>query len=81
MPSQRERQLPALGITALVYGSVTILDKADDVDLRMTQIGRWMVNAVSTMLATTASKPANCSRRIGNKQVSASVQIRWRNLV
>lgn len=33
--------LVAIGITALVYGSVAILVKADDVGLRMAQIGRW----------------------------------------
>jgi hypothetical protein len=32
--------LVAIGITALVYGSVAILVKADDVGLRMAQIGR-----------------------------------------
>lgn len=31
----------AIGITALVYGSVAILVKADDVGLRMAQIGRF----------------------------------------
>jgi predicted DNA repair protein MutK len=35
--------LVGLGITALVYGSVAILVKADDVGLRMAQIGRWVV--------------------------------------
>ena len=33
--------LVAIGITALVYGSVAILVKADDVGLRMAQVGRW----------------------------------------
>jgi uncharacterized protein len=31
----------AIAITALVYGSVAVLVKADDVGLRMAQIGRW----------------------------------------
>ena len=35
--------LVAFGITALVYGSVAILVKADDVGLRMAQIGRGVV--------------------------------------
>ena len=35
--------LVAIGITALVYGSVAILVKADDVGLRMAQIGRGVV--------------------------------------
>jgi predicted DNA repair protein MutK len=43
--------LVALGITALVYGSVAILVKADDVGLRMAQIGRlaatrWLGRAI-----------------------------------
>lgn len=33
--------LVAIGITALVYGSVAILVKAYDLGLRMTQMGRW----------------------------------------
>lgn len=35
--------LVAIGITALVYGSVAILVKADDVGLRIAQTGRWPV--------------------------------------
>jgi predicted DNA repair protein MutK len=33
--------LVGIGITALVYGSVAVLVKADDLGLRMAQIGRW----------------------------------------
>lgn len=35
--------LVAIGITALVYGSVAILVKADDIDLRLAQVGHWPV--------------------------------------
>jgi uncharacterized protein len=35
--------LVAIAITVLVYGSVAVLVKADDVGLRMAQIGRWPV--------------------------------------
>lgn len=35
--------LVGIGITALVYGSVALLVKADDVGLRMAQVGRWAV--------------------------------------
>lgn len=35
--------LVGIGITALVYGSVAFLVKADDIGLRMAQIGRWAV--------------------------------------
>lgn len=31
----------AIGITALVYGAVALLVKADDAGLKLTQIGRW----------------------------------------
>ena len=52
--------LVAIGITALVYGSVAILVKADDVGLRMAQVGRGpvtralgvgIVKAMPTVLA------------------------------
>jgi uncharacterized protein len=35
--------LVAIGITALVYGSVAVLVKADDVGLRLAQVGHWPV--------------------------------------
>jgi predicted DNA repair protein MutK len=35
--------LVAIGITVLVYGSVAILVKADDVGLRLAQVGHWPV--------------------------------------
>lgn len=35
--------LVAVGITTLVYGSVAILVKSDDVGLRLAQVGRWPV--------------------------------------
>jgi len=35
--------LVGIGITILVYGSVAVLVKADDLGLRMAQIGRWAV--------------------------------------
>lgn len=35
--------LVAIGITALVYGSVAILVKADDIGLRLAQVGHWPV--------------------------------------
>jgi predicted DNA repair protein MutK len=35
--------LVGIGITVLVYGSVAVLVKADDLGLRMAQIGRWAV--------------------------------------
>lgn len=35
--------LVGIGITVLVYGSVAVLVKADDLGLRMAQVGRWAV--------------------------------------
>ncbi len=54
----------AIGITALVYGAVALLVKADDVGLKLTQVGRWagtrafgrgLVRAMPTIMTVIAT--------------------------
>jgi hypothetical protein len=79
--------LVAIGITALVYGSVAILVKADDVGLRMSQIGRLaftrslgvgIVKAMPSVLAAISAIGTAAMLWVGGSIVIHGLEVlRW----